>query len=1674
MSGPLDLIHHAIKSFIPSEPPPEAFNPFSNKTDNSSEAKTPKDQVILPGHTGFLDEASKSRLNNRRDSLILKYHSTTSHEERLGQSFTIAFLSTVLGYAKDFSTWSETAITNAGQLPGGTELAVPTIKGDLAAVSGDYDVAAAQYNNALHSLKLLESEGIDVEEQRVELKNRKQQVYYAQAFKALSEMKGKGDVEKRFVAVVALNKLYKMVPTEVTLATILSAYTSSGWDLAELRRSVDATEAYIHNYEGWMAEQFLMTGDSRFLTPGEPVPILSPFRRRKAPETIEGFGEQVNQLVEAMHVSFLKSQNDIGREQLETILNGLERLVADVHKDDLQERYIQLAELYTHVGDSSAVHMNLAFAHQAFKKKLRGPSSELKNEDVIKDVTVLHRLASLSKIDVEGKLEYLKEATTGVRMLRMLDINEPAAYLELENAVIEAGITEQLAFLHFQTKKLTEEEFREEVKSGYEKVCDIGRKNVDSISRAKTKEHYVGLMFDGRISLLEHELTDAMVTRLKEDETAAYIISDSAQKAATADMSKYARYLKGDSRKEVEGRHQYVLAYYDFRSGHIAKAIQRLQYIQNNSVNCEANRAMFKKGEWPVEYGITNSDGTFEANLGKPSTVHGLKEMAGQLDEQQGRGLVACGVGAAAVAGLDLVIGEKITGAQILGACAVAYTIDRGAVISDNWNQISDAYDMGVSTVSTEEALVNAGTYLLDMGSVYLGGLSGRITQEALLKAGVAMKRRGINWLVKRGAMQAWTRPVVPGFLLREAAYFGNAYVFNKTTKGIQSAIHDDPPGKPQESNDLFASWLFVRFLPLFHAKKNIGGAIVKGQTTADAAARFGINTGAAATTMQGVLSLGAPSEGKFRDRVAHTFRDLALLHLGSKTFESVIAPKVLKRFGIELEKMRPEKTPKDLEYEALKAEEKPETGERWDWLIRRTTQEAVHAGDFIGSIGRFLGKIGNGIAEKVPGGWLARGLARDVIYRPTRWLVRTFVGKPIAIAGRLLGKVFKGSAKSVRDELTRLKETDWEARFPDRPDAGAQSEYVHAAKENTAPWQRRGRYSDKNMDGAAKRLQGEGADTTIFGEHGEAPTTPRTFRDGLSRYLAETDPAFKAENAEPLGRGKRFKRGVHALNYFLTYPFRFVGRQISNAAKEAAAENPRLTATRRVKLATKEAHREATKPFIEDSPPVLDVLWKAITGNGKPAENKPPSGVGRLWGKTKEVLGPFFGDVFMPTFELAHVASIYYAIGDITANTLDTDDDEGKEHQLFDVSLPGAIAFVAGSNYIVGKMLGITTLGGGLIAETFKTMTWGMLVSMEGSDPFKYFTKKPYDIAWLHMEYFAVLMAQVGLYSGMHAKSGNPIYNVLTNIPGLRNVPSLTRYYKYYAARSSFFKPDLVGAGRLFSLGYVAPFHMMLAEATKDKSILDSHGYLVWHRVLKTIHLGLWLKPLGAKLNQAGTLGQFVERSTGMIADWIDGLITPIKVGKGTYKGRLVDNIRGVGEEFGKLQGVAALNHKIFTKATQSLDVIGPLGNRVADKAGHPGKVWWRSGWRTEVEGVSKFVEIMENGIKHYPDAAVNDAMAMEYTLANPDALEIDFNDNSDAMSVVNRSMMYKMFAGRAETDATYRPYMDLVYGAADPRVREYWKKIPTVKSVGELNDTVARINDGKIKPVDFLKTLR
>jgi len=1663
-NSPINLMKQAMstllaQSTVAGQPDTKPADKLPSQThDNVSILG--QNNILLPPQYSTFSKSELQELKQHRTGLFLDYKVLGSIEQKLSQSFNIAFISLVLGEGSIYQTWKTQAIENASMLPGGAELAVPVTKGDLFAIEGKYEEAVQEYEKAVDTLTFLKGKGEDVSLEIAAIHGRMKQVLFTDAYGVLNRSRGHFDIPARDKAIEKLKKIYQIEPSEVHLAAIFTAYAKSGLDLYNLIGRIEGNEKVVEEHHGRMWNRFIQTGNVSYIENDFGIHAADP----SVPDA-----DFFREMGLDFNASSAQLENDLYRPMFDEAVQGIKSLIETTLKDDPQEMYLQLADFHAHIGDTDKIRRNLFFAHSSFSNLSPDQVDEVR---LAKDITCLHRLFTLQLRDYGNKSKILGEAKAEIIQLKKYGDTEQTSLLMLENAYLGANLTEDLALQRFEGKLTTQEEFQAEVKGGYRKAIQLAKSNIAKIKDPETKARYVQMMLDVRVTLFEKELSESTLLRLQDEDEKAMKAETQAKISLDNEFKMHGPSLDRSVMQELQGQADYSYAYFLFRKGEISSSILQVMSIAQNSPNSGAAKMIYDDRSWVRKYGITTASGGFSADVGKTSHTAALKEIAGQLDEEQGRALAACGLAALGYIALDLAFGEKISGASVATACVVGYAIDRSFVVGENWQRISDAYSSGISTVDSEEALTNAGLFLFDMSTIFVGGLAGRMTQEVILKGGNLLKGRALKWFIKRGALSGpWKRPVT-GFFLKEASFVGNAYVFNKTSKYLQGKIRGETPGKQKEQNELLTSWLFVRFLPIFHAKRwNLGDTLIKGTARLDMAAKFLINTGAAATAIQGALTVTTDQDGKYMDRVARTFRDLVFLHLGSKGFETIINSKTLSRFGLSLEKSKSDlKSDLELKYAETKKTGKANPHERVDWFLKRATEEAVHTADVTKGTLQFFKQLGYDIFVRPVKG------PKDVVSKrakPKGELPVEAVAPEGASAKRGLARW----VDVIRTEYRRLKSENWE-KLPENPDAKAKQAYLDAAKENIPPWRRRGLYADEAVEAAGQRLQvkpkeGERApDTTIFKEAGKAgEEAPTTFRGRLQKYLAKEDPLFNPENGAKLPFSKRFKRNVHTLNFILSYPLRAAGAYVLKTSGKVGEANPRIATTRRVKMATKEVQREVVREYIEDSPPMLSTLWKAIRGPGESPVwmQKIGKKITTIrnsdgWNTTKRILGKAYGDYFMPVFELAHVAGMYYSTTDFLA----IDNDEDQEG-LFDMdidTLPGAAGFVMGSNYMVGKLMGITTLSGGLIAEVFKTMTWGMLVSMEGSDPFKYFTKKPSEIVWLHIEYFWVLMGQVALFSGMHAKSGNPIYKALTNMPVARAaVPSLTRFHKYYTARSTFFKPDFVKGGRLLSLAAVGPFHMAIAFVTKGKDYLDTHDYLMFHRLLKTIHLGIWLKPLVAKFNQAGTLGQFLERFTGMAADWIDGLLTPIKLGKGTYKGRLEDSnlsVEDVTEASAKLEAMAKTNHVVFRKATTSLDVAGPLGAMVQDEAGYPAQSIWRTGWRVEVEGVAKHLEIMADGIKSYPIIAINDAMSMDFAIASFGKSIGKKKSIGNEIAMFARSMEIKMLANQAKGNPAYRPYYDLVYKNTDGEKQAYWDSIPDATNKEGLLINIGRLNDG------------
>lgn len=1697
--------HHILPKRLPKSEAAEGEAVLSGE-----QQKIPfleKGAFLLPLQFQLFDNQTISELKAKIETLIPEYQQASNAGEKLSIAYNITFYSYVIGDHAEYHKWKERSLDMARSMPGGDQLAAPLLRADLDAVEGDYKAAIGGYDKVIGSLKDLEKSGEHVAKDIHAVKGRLKQVLFSHSYNILNNIGNALEIDKRDEAIRSLKRVYVLEPTEASLTAIFAAYAKSAWDLLAIKGKIKSQEEEVNNYYNHLFQQLIGKGGV---------------------DDTDQLWRQIGDRTDRAVISEKIFQNEFLAGEFNKITGDLVNLVNATLADEPQKKYFHLADLYAHIGDIDNLRLSLSRAHDAYKKQSGGKVDETR---LLQDITCLHRLFALQFRDYDLKGKILDTARVEIDSLAYEGKINQATLLRLENLYLQADLDEEIAVNRFERKEITEDEFKTKMRNGYLRALGYAANNIGKFNDNETRTRVVHILMDIKVTLFEKDLSQANIMRVKGDREEA----DALQKTVTENLDKtfqaYKSSLRQEDFQELKGHADYSLAYYQFRSGGFNESISNLMNIAVSYPQSSSARMMFSEGSWPREYGITTSQGGFSAGLNRPSKLAALKTIAGKLDDQQGRALAACGVAAAAYIVADLYAGEKISGLYLLGACTMGYAVDKAFVIGESWSEVADSYNTGISNIDTQEALTNAGLFMFDLLSAYAGGFAGRLTQEAALKAGNYLKGRAVGWFIERGALKGpWKRPTA-GFALREGSFLANAYTFNKTTNGLRHAVRGDTPGKPKEDHSLWASWLFVRFLPVFHnGRFNLGKAIIKGNSKADLAARFGMNTGVAATAVQGALSLTLPGVKFSSDNVAHTFRDLVLLHLGAKTFEGAIASKRLARLGIKLEELHSEKqrTPKPAE---AKRGVNPDykIGEGQVWFLKDAAEKTIHIFDYTKVI---LESVWTGLVARPVRLVSGRGAGVKGVGTIARWKAKIAEQVDALLSSTTpaekmgwLGRRWRAYADRARELLNENWKNFAETKDPKTGetyfDANAQKAYLEAAKKNTAPWKRRSEFSDRKIGEAVENLQR----MPVKGE--KAPDTI------IFKARKGANPA-KETASRPDKPPVTFADIVYKTNSVLVSPIRWMGRYVVDVASEVAGKNPRFDATRNIKIATKELHREAVviqkkKDGIEDPPKALDLLWNIVVGKEgleraklnkaryeeamKAGDPSRLSGWPRLrynynknigaLAKTGRAMSTFYKKVFSPLFETLHVASIFYAGADILFNvnfSENINDNDDKKSILHGMTLPGAISFVMGSNYIVGKMAGITTLGGGLVAELFKSITWAMLMSMNGSDPFKYFSNKPEDIAILHLEYFAVLMGQVMLFSGMHAKPGNPIYKFLTNTPLVRTVPSLTRFYPHYAMRSTFFKPDFVQKGRLLSLAYVGPFHMGVAEVTKTEGFLDAHEYLMWHRLLKVVHLGIWLKPLGAKLNQAGTLGQLVERSTGLVADWVDGLLTPIKIGRPSYKDRLVDNNTGpaidkeeIHEAAEQIRKLARVNHEIFKRAIRSYDLNGLLGNWVAKRKGYGGANWMSEshfGWRNEVQGVETLANVHEWMMTKadegeevtYSTVPVNLAITMDYTLDvimdgsddELDDLDVDLDSDSDRNALVIRSAMYKMWAEKGKTDPIYKPFTELVFDNTDSRKRVYWDGIPALKDIHEINTFATEINRGTSEPEQLLEPLR
>ena len=255
---------------------------------------------------------------------------------------------------------------------------------------------------------------------------------------------------------------------------------------------------------------------------------------------------------------------------------------------------------------------------------------------------------------------------------------------------------------------------------------------------------------------------------------------------------------------EALSRGMLAQAHFQFRTGQIEirASVKNLRKIVTDHPKSTAANMVRSKGGWAHKYNIVTDKGEFNAEIGTASWAARTKELLGKLNKKPGRALLAATGGSALGWAAGLIFAPKITGPLLIAGAISGFLIDRTVLVAQEWSQISAAYNTGISTVSTEEAVREGGIFALQLLSMYVGGAAGGVAERAVLAGGTRLARsmamRGITtspWMRATGA-----------FALREASYVANAYAFhetsNLTTQAIGTAFGLDIPQPDSSHND--------------------------------------------------------------------------------------------------------------------------------------------------------------------------------------------------------------------------------------------------------------------------------------------------------------------------------------------------------------------------------------------------------------------------------------------------------------------------------------------------------------------------------------------------------------------------------------------------------------------------------------------------------------------------------------------------------------------------------------------------------------------------------------------------------------------------------------------------------------------------------------------------------
>lgn len=646
-----------------------------------------------------------------------------------------------------------------------------------------------------------------------------------------------GDENSRTMAIVSIDTLYSLAPSDETFLLMFTLRQQLGVDLARMQRKVDATDST--SAIPWGPSTYLMS---------DALALKASLKH------LDRIDAKLSQDTWAL-------EKAVAQKLLGDHRAAIHAAIARAHTDDSLAAHLQSARMEVLVGNREAA---LDFLNKAqVELKRRTPSMP---SDSLTQITIWHRQATLMAPLTDRK-KLLQDAAALLEKLP--DPTPQRASLAIENVALMAQLQEQE--LRADLKGNSDDDMVYRIRAIYDSAVAKAEKLVSATDAKGRRTIRLEPLLELKATLAEQQLGIAFAWHNFGDSLArAEQVRAAVEIQLNNDVAGYNILVTPQLLSTFKARHYWAMAQYDFFTGNIQNSLVHLQTIASQHRGTRHEAMLWDKDNWPFLAGIVSGERAFSETLNQKSINAGMKTFMQTYLKRRGTAFLGCEAGA-----LVFTLGTAAITKQFSSAAALAGCFSGNATVAmSTWLEASDlirqSYVTGLSPVTETQAQEIRNTLLMQTAVAVFSGFAGYIAQRTSAAITAPLQRRLLANTVVNDT--PWLHHGV-SLSFREASHVAGGLTMGTLSNTIYKSL-----GETQHQMPLVDHWLMYSALGWI-GHLNPGARIFGDAGLTNGMARAFTNISLSGWMMGIYNTLRHPSDVSFLEQTADTTALMGVLH---------------------------------------------------------------------------------------------------------------------------------------------------------------------------------------------------------------------------------------------------------------------------------------------------------------------------------------------------------------------------------------------------------------------------------------------------------------------------------------------------------------------------------------------------------------------------------------------------------------------------------------------------------------------------------------------------------------------------------------------------------------------------------------------------------------------------